>query len=174
MNLEGATNRDYAELAIKLGEEFGCLDGILHNAAELRYLSRLDDYDLEHWFRVMQVNLNGPFMMTQACLPLLRKSGDPSVVFTSDSVGRQGKAYWGAYGVSKFAIEGLMQIMAAENDNKGPRVNSIDPGPVRTALRAAIYPGEDPNDLPAPDEVVKPYLWLLGADSQGVTGQAIG
>ena len=85
MNLEGATNHDYAELASKLGEEFGALDGLLHNAAELRFLSRADDYDLEHWYRVMQVNLNGPFMMTQACLPLMRKSQDASIVFTSDS-----------------------------------------------------------------------------------------
>ncbi len=174
MNLEGATNHDYAELASKLKGEFGVLDGLLHNAAELRYLSRLDDYDLEHWYRVMQVNLNGPVMMTQACLPLLRKSADASVVFTSDTVGRRGKAYWGAYGVSKFAIEGLMQIMADENENNGPRVNSLDPGPVRTAMRAAVYPGEDASQLPLPEAVVAPYLWLLGGDSKGVTGQAIG
>lgn len=174
MNLEGATPHDYVELAIKLGEEFGVLDGLLHNAAELRSLSRIDDYDIELWYKVMQVNLNAPFMLTQACLPLLRKSKDASVVFTSDRVGRKGKAYWGAYGVSKFALEGLMETLADENENSAIRVNSFDPGPVRTAMRASVYPGEDVAQLPLPEDVVTPYLWLMGPDSIGVSGQATG
>ncbi len=174
LNLEGASPHDYLDMVSKLEEAFGVLDGIVHNAAELRSLSRIDDYDIDHWYRVMQVNLNAPFLITQACLPLLRKSTAASVLFSADRVGRQGRAYWGAYGVSKFGLEGLMQILADENEGSGIRFNSLDPGPVRTALRAAVYPGEDSATLPAPEEIVAPYLWLLGSDSRGITGQALG
>jgi NAD(P)-dependent dehydrogenase (short-subunit alcohol dehydrogenase family) len=173
MDLEGATLRDYEDLAGTLGKEFGHLDGLLHNAALLGALAPLEQYDVPTWYRVLQVNLNAPFLLTRACLPLLYRSEDASVVFTSDSVGRQGKAYWGAYGVSKFAIEGMMQILAAELESRPAlRVNSIAPGPVRTRLRTHAYPGENPNALPAPEDVMAPYLYLLGPDSRGVTGRA--
>ncbi len=145
----------------------------MHNAAVLPFLSRLDDYELQAWNQVMQINLTAPFLLTQACLPLLRLSVDASVLFTSDTVGRRGKAYWGAYGVSKFGVEGMMQILAEElKDSAKIRVNSIDPGPVRTDLRVKVYPGIDPSTWAMPDEVVNPYLYLLGPDSKGVTGQA--
>jgi NAD(P)-dependent dehydrogenase (short-subunit alcohol dehydrogenase family) len=174
MNLEGATPQHYQELAEKLDEEFGSLEGLLHNAAELLMLSRIDDYDVENWYKIQQVNLNAPFLLTQACLPLLRKARDASVLFTSDRVGRLGKAYWGAYGVSKFAIEGLMQILAEETrDSSDIRVNSIDPGPTRTRLRALAYPGEVPTSVKPPEELIPLYLWLMGPDSKGTTGQAV-
>jgi NAD(P)-dependent dehydrogenase (short-subunit alcohol dehydrogenase family) len=168
MNLEGATPQHYQELAQKLDEEFGSLEGILHNAAALPLLSRIDDYDPETWLKVLQVNLNAPFIMTQACLPLLRKAKDASILFTSDSVGRRGKAYWGAYGVSKFGLEGLMQILADElEENSAIRVNSIDPGPVRTDLRATAYPGEKPMTVKTAESIMPLYLWLMGPDSIG-------
>lgn len=174
MNLEGATLHDYAELAETLGKEFGSLEGLLHNAAQLRLLSRIDDYDAETWYQVMQVNLNAPFLLTQACLPLLRKASDASVVFTSDQVGRTGKAYWGAYGVSKFGLEGLMQILAEETrDSSTIRVNSFDPGPTRSKLRLTAYPGEDAETLKTTDALIPDYLWLMGPDSIGTTGQAL-
>jgi NAD(P)-dependent dehydrogenase (short-subunit alcohol dehydrogenase family) len=173
MNLEGAGPQHFQELYHKLDEEFGSLEGILHNAAELKILSRIDDYDPETWFKVMQVNLNAPFLMTQACLPLLRRAKDASILFTSDSVGRSGKAYWGAYGVSKFGLEGLMQTLADEvEDNSTIRVNSVDPGPVRTTMRATAYPGEDRMSLKTADSLMPLYLWLMGADSAGTSGQA--
>ena len=172
MNLEGATERDHLEMAETLMKEFGRLDGLLHNAAELKLLSRLDDYDVETWYKVMQVNLNAPFMLTQACLPLLRTSQDASVVFTSDSVGRRGKAYWGAYGVSKFGIEGLMQILADETRGSSPiRVNSLDPGPTRTKMRTVAYPGEERSSVKEPAQLAPLYLWLMGPDSAGHTGE---
>jgi NAD(P)-dependent dehydrogenase (short-subunit alcohol dehydrogenase family) len=175
MNLEGAAERDYLELAQTLEKEFGSLEGLLHNAAQLRLLSRIDDYDMETWYQVMQVNLNAPFMLTQACLPLLRKAKDASLAFTSDQVGRKAKAYWGAYAVSKFGIEGLMQVLAEETrDSSGIRVNSIDPGATRTNLRAHAYPGEDPRTVKPPEQLMPLYLWLMGADSIGTTGQALG
>ncbi len=174
MNLEGASPKDHMDLAEKLAEEFGSLEGLLHNAAELIALSRIDDYDIETWYKIMQVNLNAPFLLTQACLPLLHKAEDASVLFTSDSVGRKGKAYWGAYGVSKFGLEGLMQILADEKEgNSNIRVNSIDTGPVRTKMRMSVYPGEDLASVKPPEALMPRYLWLMGPDSIGTTGQAL-
>jgi NAD(P)-dependent dehydrogenase (short-subunit alcohol dehydrogenase family) len=173
LDLERADPREYPGLAATLSREFGRLDGLLHNAAALPYLSRIDDYDLEAWQQVLQVNLTAPFLLTQACLPLLRQSPDASVLFTSDTVGRRGKAYWGAYGVSKFGIEGLAQILAEELRDSSPiRVNSIDPGPVRTELRMRVYPGTDPGAWARPETIMAPYLYLMGPDSRGVTGRA--
>lgn len=172
LNLEGASAKDYQEMADRLAENFGRLDGLLHNAAELGVLSPVTHYSIELWYRVLQVNLNAPFVLTQACLPLLRASKDASVVFTSDRVGRRGRAYWGAYGVSKAAIEGLMEILADEFEaNTSVRVNSLDPGAVRTRLRARAYPGENPAKLPTPETVMDAYLYLMGPDSAGVTGK---
>jgi len=174
LNLEGATPHDYMELAETIKKEFGSLEGLLHNAAQLRLLSRLDDYDVETWYQVMQVNLNAPFMLTQACLPLLKEAKDASVVFTSDTVGRKAKAYWGAYGVSKFGVEGMMQLLAAETqDSTQIRVNSVAPGPTRSNLRAHAFPGEDPSQIKDPETLVPLYLWLLGPESIGTTGQAL-
>ncbi len=174
INFEGATERDYEQLGETLGRELGSLDGLVNNAAQLRLLSRIDDYDAATWLRVMHVNLNAPFMLTQACLPLLRKASQASLVFVSDTVGRRAKAYWGAYAASKFGLEGLMQVLAEElSADQRIRVNSLDPGPCRTNLRHYAYPGEDPDTLPLPDSVVPWFLWLLGPDSEGTHGQAL-
>lgn len=172
MNLEGAAPKDYEDLAATLADEFGRLDGLLHNAAQLGTLSPLDNADIETWYKVLQVNLNAPFLLTQACLPLLRKSQDASVVFVSDTVGRQAKAYWGAYAVSKFGLEGLMQVLAQETEtNRTLRSNSFDPGILNTALRRHAYPAENYTDNPPPESAVAGLLYLLGPDSQDVTGQ---
>ncbi len=173
MNLEGASPKDYSDLAETIDREFGRLDGLLHNAAILGTLTPLEMYDLELWSKVMQVNLNAPYLLTRACLPLLKKSNDASVVFTSSTVGHKGRAYWGAYGISKAAAENMMQIFADELEQNTPvRVNSIDPGAVRTRMRARAYPGEDPNINPTPDEVMNRYLYLMGDDSKGETGKS--
>lgn len=172
MNLEGAAAKDYADLAATVEREFGRLDGLLHNAAILGALSPIAHQDADLWFKVMQVNLNAPFLLTRACLGLLMRAPDASLLFTADSVGRRGRAYWGAYGVSKFGIEGLSQILAQELEtNTQVRVNSIDPGPVRTRLRTQAYPGENALANPAPEAIVGAYLYLLGPDSKGVTGK---
>jgi NAD(P)-dependent dehydrogenase (short-subunit alcohol dehydrogenase family) len=172
MNLEGAAPKDYADMAETIENEFGRLDGLLHNASLLGTLTPLGQYNLEQWVKVMQVNLNAPYLMTCACLELLKKSDDASLLFTSSSVGRKGRAYWGAYGVSKAAIENMMQTWADElENNTSIRVNSINPGATRTAMRAKAYPGEDPSVNPYPSEIMNAYLYLLGPDSKGVTGQ---
>lgn len=172
MNLEGAAPKDYEDLANTIEKEFGRLDGLLHNASLLGTLTPLGQYDVEQWSKVMQVNLNAPFLMTRACLDLLKKADDASVLFTSSSVGRKGRAYWGAYGISKAANENMMQIWADElESNTHVRVNSINPGAVRTSMRARAYPGEDPNTLPKPEAIMATYLYLLGPDSNDVTGR---
>ncbi len=174
MNLEGAAPKDYQDLADTLEREFGRLDGLLHNAANLGSLTPLEHYDLELWAKVMQVNLHAPFLLTRACLPVLRRSPDPSVVFTSSALGRAGRAYWGAYAISNFAVEGMMQVLADELQSKPQiRVNSIDPGWVRTALYSRAYPGRDPASLPPPEDIMPAYLYLLGPDSRGITGRAL-
>ena len=170
-DLEKAPANDYYALGETLHNEFGTLHGLVHCAAQLALLSRIDDYDVETWNKVIQVNLTAPFILTQACLPLLRRAEDASIIFTSDRVGRKGKAYWGAYGVSKSGIEGLMETLADELENSQIRVNSIAPGPTQTALRAWAYPGEDPQSLPKPETRVQEYLYLAGPDSIGVSGQ---
>lgn len=172
MNLEGAAEKDYLDLAATVEKEFGRLDGVLHNAALLGALVPIAHFEAELWYRILQVNLNGPFLLTRACLPLLMNSADASVLFNSDRVARQGKAYWGAYAASKAAAENFMQVLADELESNTPvRVNSIDPGAVATSLRALAYPGEDPAALPGARDVVRPFLYLLGPDSKGVTGQ---
>lgn len=174
MDLEGATPEHHRELAGNIAEQLGRLDGLLHNAGMLGPLTPIEHYPPVDWLRVMQVNLNAPFVLTQACLPLLERAPDASILFTSSGVGRRGRAYWGAYAASKFAIEGLTQVLADElEENSAVRVNSINPGAVRTAMRAAAYPAENPADLPAPADIVLPYLYLMGPDSIGVHGQAL-
>ena len=138
-----------------------------------RLRDRLKDYEPEDWLKVLQVNLNAPFFLTQACLPLLLKSPDASLLFTSDRVGRHGKAYWGAYGVAKAGVENLVQTLAEELENTQVRVNSIDPGPTRTALRKRVFPGEDPATVKPPEALMSWYLWLIGPDSAGTHGQAL-
>jgi NAD(P)-dependent dehydrogenase (short-subunit alcohol dehydrogenase family) len=172
IDFEGATAHDFAVMGERLDQAFGHLDGIVHCAATFPYLSRIDDYEPETWGKVLQVNLSAPFMLTQACLPLLRRSQDASMVFLSDTVGRHGRAYWGAYAVSKFGLEGLMQTLADELAQSKIRANSLDPGPTRTNLRAQTYPVEDPAHLKPPEDVVPMVLWLLGPDSGATTGQA--
>jgi NAD(P)-dependent dehydrogenase (short-subunit alcohol dehydrogenase family) len=174
MNLEGAAAHDYAELADRLEQEFGKLDGLLHNAASLGALTPIELYDPNLWHQVMVVNLYAPFLLTQACLPLLKHSPDASVIFTSDAVGRKGRAYWGAYGVSKAGLEGLAQILADELEtNTSIRVNTLNPGPARTRLRGKAFPGQAPNDFPAPEDLMWAYLYLMGPDSRELRGQQL-
>ena len=172
LELQLATPKDYKILAATIHKEFGRLDGLLHNAAVLGTLTPIEHYDNRLWAHVLHVNLNAPFMMTKACLPLLKKAKEASVIFTSANVGYKGQAYWGAYAVSKAATENLMEILSEELEvNTNIRVNSVDPGRVRTRMNALAYPGDDPADVPLPKDITAVYLYLLGPDSEGVTGE---
>lgn len=172
-NLETAAADDYQALHDAVDKEFGRLDGLAHVAGILGVLSPIEHFDVPTWCRALHVNLTAPFILTRTLLPLLKKSDDATIVFTSSSVGRRGRAYWGAYAVSKFGTEGLMQVLAHEmSDTTRVRVNSLNPGPVRTNMRLQAYPAEDRSRLPAPEAVVAPYLYLLGPDSRGINGEA--
>ena len=174
LDLEQCREPDFIAAADTLGAEFGRLDGLVHCAAFAPYLARIDDYDPPEWDRVLRVNLSAPFLLTQVCLPLLRAAPDASVVFTSDRVGRRGLAYWGAFAAAKFGCEGLMQTLAEELRDSSPiRVNSLDPGIVQSGLRARLYPGEDPKRWPTAEAVTAGYVYLLGPDARGVSGQAL-
>jgi NAD(P)-dependent dehydrogenase (short-subunit alcohol dehydrogenase family) len=172
LDLERAVARDYDAIAEAVAARWGRLDGLVHNAAVLGQLAPIEHYDVPTWVRVMHVNVTAAFALTQVLLPSLRASDDASIVFTSSSVGRRGRAYWGAYAVSKFAVEGLMQVLAHELDATSVRVNSLNPGRARTAMRRQAYPSEDLDSLPPPESLTEPYLALLGAAARGVTGRA--
>jgi NAD(P)-dependent dehydrogenase (short-subunit alcohol dehydrogenase family) len=173
LDLEKAVARDYDEVADAVLERFGRLDGLLHNAGLLGTLTPIEHYDVPTWCRVMHVNVTAAFALTQVLLPALRKSADASVLFTSSSVGRTGRAYWGAYAVSKFALEGLSQVLAGELENLSHvRVNVINPGGTRTAMRRQAYPAEDVATVPEASAITAAYVALLGPASRGITGKS--
>lgn len=173
LNLEGATPKDYDDLARVLETEFGRLDGLLHNAAFFPGLTPIAHYNPETWYRVMQVNLNGPLLLTQALLGLLNQPEDASIIFTIDDYAA-GKAYWGAYGVAKGGIQTLMQMLADELEtNTAIRVNAIDPGPARTDLRLLAYPAGDQSQWADPETLMDVYLYLMSAESKALNGQIL-
>ena len=159
-------------LAQGIRDEYGRLDGLLHNACLLGPRTTLVHYPVPAWLDVMQANVTAGFLLTRALLPLLHEAGDASIIFTSSGVGRRGRAHWGAYAVSKFATEGMMETLADEVAETGRiRVNSLNPGATRTAMRAAAYPAEDPATLPTAEQHMALYLYLMGPDSRDVNGQ---
>ncbi|WP_444901210.1 YciK family oxidoreductase [Microbulbifer sp. SSSA007] len=172
LDLNEARIENFENLAEAVDQEFGRLDGLLHNASLLGQRTPLANYNFATWQQVMQVNINATFGLTKALLPLLEKSKAGSIVFTSSSVGLKGRAYWGAYSVSKFATEGLMQVLADELDGvSNIRVNSLNPGATRTSMRATAYPAENPQSVVAPEEIMPTYLYLMGDDSLGQSGK---
>ena len=173
VDLATLTEQQCATLAQTLAENLGQLDGLLHNASILGERRPIESASYEAWCDVMQVNVNAQFLLTKALLPLLAAAPSSSIVFTSSGVGRQGRAYWGAYAVSKFATEGFMQVLADELENTSKvRVNSLNPGGTNTAMRRSAYPAETPTDNPSPEQIMPAYLYLMGDDSRGITGQA--
>lgn len=173
LDLATAGEEEAAQLAASVGSTFECLDGLLHNAGILGERRPLASASWKAWQDVMQVNVNSQFLLTRALLPLLEASPRASIIFTSSGVGRRGRAYWGAYAVSKFATEGLAQVLADELENTSDiRVNSLNPGATNTAMRRAAYPGEMPTDNPPPEAIMPAYLYLMGDDSAGITGTA--
>jgi len=174
IKLGGATYQDYEQMAESIESTFGHLDGLLHNAGVLGEHKTIAQTSVHSWEEVMSVNVNAQFMLTKALLPLLEVSKNASVVFTSSGVGRMGRAYWGAYAVSKFAIEGLVQVFADELENISKvRVNAINPGATNTAMRRTAYPAEHPENNPSPEDIMNAYLYLMSDDSAAINGQSI-
>jgi NAD(P)-dependent dehydrogenase (short-subunit alcohol dehydrogenase family) len=173
-DLERALAPDYDQLAAAINTRYGRLDGLVHCAAQLGSLAPVDHYDVPVWYRVMHVNMTAAFALTQVLLPPLRASSDASIVFTSCEVGREARAYWGAYAVSKAALEAFSRVLADENTRQASlRINTLDPGAARTALRRAAFPSEELTATPEPAGRVLPYLWLLGPASRGISGLAL-
>jgi NAD(P)-dependent dehydrogenase (short-subunit alcohol dehydrogenase family) len=171
LDLEKALASDYDQLAAAVMERFGRLDGLVHSAGILGTLSPIEHYDVPTWCRVMHINVTAAFALTQVLLPALKQSPDASVIFSSSAVGRKGRAYWGAYAASKFAIEGFTQILSEELEGiSSVRVNALNPGRARTMMRRQAYPAEDINSLPLPETLTGPYIALLGPGSRKVTG----
>lgn len=171
MDLATVTDEQCLHLAQGLAEEFGHLDGLLHNASLLGERRPIESATYAAWQEVMQVNVNAQFVLTRHLLPLLQAAPAASIVFTSSGVGRTGRAYWGAYAVSKFATEGFMQVLSAELENTSKiRVNCINPGATNTSMRRTAYPAEQPTDNPSPEDIMGVYLYLMGDDCRGETG----
>lgn len=174
IDLAGALASDYQELADRVGEKYGSLQGLLHSAVEFSHFGLMSQFPVKDWWQSLHVNLNAPFLLCQVLLPLLQKSPHASIVLTSDSSARTAPAYSGAYGVSKIALEGFGKILAAELEAAGTvRVNTLIPGPVDSPLRKRAYPAEDKAKLPSMDSLAAAYLYLFSPQSYGVTGQTV-
>jgi NAD(P)-dependent dehydrogenase (short-subunit alcohol dehydrogenase family) len=174
LDLATATAVDYDGLARTIGTEFGRLDGLVHCAGLLGDRTPLEQYDIPTWCKVLHVNLTAPFILTQVLLPSLRKSPDASVLFASSGVVRNSRPFWGAYAVAKTGLESVRSMWSQELEGEpNIRVNSVNPGRMRTPMRAAAYPGEDPNTLPTPASVTGPFLYLLSAHGRGTNGEYI-
>ncbi|MDN6275994.1 YciK family oxidoreductase [Psychrobacter sp.] len=174
MNLEGATYAEMQQLEGLIDKEIGQLDGILHNAGILGQLTPLEMYDVDAFSQVMKINFTATFMLTQALLPLLKDAKNGSIVFTSSSVGTHPRAFWGAYALSKQAVEGMSDIFTQETHNiTNLRFNCINPGGTRTNMRAHAYPGENPMSLKTPEDIMAGYVCLMSDASIGVRGQVV-
>lgn len=174
MNLEGATYAEMQQLEGLINKEVGQLDGVLHNAGVLGQLTPLEMCDVDTFAQVMKVNFTATFMLTQALLPLLKDADHGSVVFTSSTVGTHPRAFWGAYALSKQAVEGMSDIFTQETQNTtNLRFNCVNPGGTRTNMRAHAYPGENPMSLKTPEDIMAGYVCLMSDESIGVRGQVI-
>ena len=174
IDFEIAEEEDFKKISEEVLKEFGKLDGLLNNASILGTKTSIQNYDIKEWRRVSKINFESSLLLTRSLLPVLEIPDNSSIVFTSSGVGRKGKAYWGAYAISKFATEGLVQILSEELEKtSGIRVNAINPGAVRTKMRAEAFPAEDPKTLKNPKEVMNAYLFLMGKDSLDLSGRSI-
>ena len=174
IDFEYSEIEDYIDIYKAIHSEYGRLDGLLNNASILGEKKSISQYSFSTWRSVMSINVDSVFLLTQSLLPLLELSDNASIIFTSANEGKIGKAYWGAYSVSKFATEGLMQILADELEHTSSiRVNSINPVAVKSKLRKKAFPAEDPNSVPLPKDFIKLYLYLISDLSKECKGKSI-
>ena len=173
LNLKGATKQNYIDMTSTIVSQFGKLDGALLNASMLGELTPYTQIHEQIWQDVMQVNVTAQHLMAQALIPALLLSDDASLVFTTSGVGNKGKAYWGAYSVSKFATEGLMQVIADEYENTSLRVNAINPGATQSNMRNSAYPAENKESIAIPKDIMPAYVYLMARESAQVNGQRI-
>jgi NAD(P)-dependent dehydrogenase (short-subunit alcohol dehydrogenase family) len=160
---------DVERLVDAATQRFGKIDVLVNNAGLLGPRVAIEEYPEDEWRRVIDANLTGPFLITKAAIPRMLEGA--SIVNVVSGVSVEGRAGWGAYSVSKFGVEGLTQILAAELEERGIRANAVDPGGMRTEMRAAAYPEEDPMTRITPEENTDVFLYLASDVSKGVTGQ---
>ena len=173
-DLVGADETQYEELSDTIAQKYGALQGLLHSAADLGTIGPITTQQTLVWGKTLNLNLNAPFLLTRVLLPVLQNSEHASIVFTSDSSFRDAKAYSGAFGVAKIAIEGFARILADELESRQQvRVNTLIPGPVNSPLRKKSYPAENKESLPEMNSLKDMYVYLFGSESIGVTGQII-
>ena len=173
LDLEGATPENYQELQDNLLNQFGKLDGLVHNASILGTQMPIEQYDIKLWYSTIQINLNAPFMLTQFLIPALLKSDDARIIFLSSTVGRQARAYWGAYSVSKFGIEGFAKILSEELEQTQISINTVNPGKMRTEMRRTAYPAEDSTTVPLPEKKSQAIVHLLSSSSPKINGEQL-
>ena len=173
MDLEKASEEDFANMAEGIYQQLGRLDGILHNATEFNNLSPLEIQTATQFEQMFKVNVVAPFALTKACLPLLQRAEDASIIFTSNSAAQKSKPFWGSHGISKVAADTMMKMWAQEIHTTNIRFNSIVPGALQSPQRKKTHPGEVHGDLPTMESVMPLYLYLMGADSKGTTGQIL-
>ena len=173
LDLEGATPENYQDLQDNVLEKFDKLDGLIHNAAILGAQMPIEQYDIKLWYSTLQINLSAPFMLTQFLIPALAKSEDARILFLSSSVGREAKAYWGAYSVSKFGIEGFAKTLSEELEKTNISVNTVNPGKLRTEMRRTAYPAEDSSTVPMPEEKSAAIVYLLSNLSPKMNGEQL-
>ncbi|MBT3456746.1 MAG: YciK family oxidoreductase [Thiotrichales bacterium] len=173
LDLEGATPENYQELQDNLLNQFGKLDGLVHNAAILGTQMPIEQYDIKLWYSTIQINLSAPFMLTQFLIPALLKSDDARIIFLSSTVGREARAYWGAYSVSKFGIEGFAKTLSEELEKTKISVNTVNPGKMRTEMRRTAYPAEDSSTVPLPEEKSQAIVHLLSSSSPKINGEQL-
>ena len=173
LDLEGATPENYQELQDNILDKFKKLDGLIHNAAILGTQMPIDQYDIKLWYSTLQINLSAPFMLTQFLIPALMKSDDARILFLSSTVGRKARAYWGAYSVSKFGIEGFAKTLSEELEKTQITVNTINPGKIRTEMRRTAYPAEDASSVPRPEEKSSVIVYLLSNEGSKINGEQL-
>lgn len=173
LDMKGATVQNYKDMASTIEHEFGRLDGLVNNASMLNSLNPIEHIYEDAFDKVMNVNFKATFFLTQALIPVLKKAPKASILFTSSSVGKKAKAFWGEYAFSKFATEGLMQTMADEYEHTTIRTNCINPGATKTKMRSKAYPAEDVKKLKTPADLVNGYIYLMSDKSSEINGQSI-
>jgi len=173
LDLNGATKQNYIDMSETIAQQFGKLDGVLLNASMLGDLTPFSQISENMWDEIIQVNVKSQFLMAQALIPTMKKAPSASLIFTSSGVGSQGRAFWGTYSVSKFATEGMMQIIADEYENSTLRCNAINPGATRTQMRSTAYPAENKKALATPEDIMPLYVYLMSDDSKDINGQVL-
>ena len=173
LDLKGATKQNYIDMSATIASQFGKLDGALLNASMLGELTPFTQIHEQIFKDVMNVNVHAQYLLAQALIPTLQLAENASLIFTSSGVGNKGRAYWGAYSVSKFATEGMMQVIADEYEKSNLRTNAINPGATNTGMRASAYPAEDKDKLATPNDIMPLYVYLMSDDSVDVNGETL-